>query len=641
MTNRFNVNNPAIAGMEWLPTRRQQRALKMAAGTGLYFGSTASESVGVAWSRMVGSPAGVQVGVDIYDAADTLAAVAGGVDYPWVDVNSSAGFRASTDGGDTFSPIVAGSGDFHTFVGKIVPDTYTPTDILNLVTVDGHVLQYLPTGSQKEGHCNFRGIGNWENIATGIGGNNPTGSRVGWIEVQVAAKAFNGSAPTVDGTVTIGGVNYGSDGGPNRITGHWARWSYYFMFNPATQRQWTTGEIAEFLTGGGTYGYGFSVKGPAGTNFQFASVQIVVRYLDEKRVATGYANLPAADAEVGFAMLSPVDHSAADWAKASGSIYTLSFYVCGAGGAAWQAALDMGGLAENPAGQLSGWYAADVSTVAAGSLASCVPSTSIPTLTGPAPAVYFQLDPSGGSVDAQPFSQPFPVTIDNTGNQYQRITDHATDLYGQGAVVVGCFAGLPDAPLTVDLDGTPFVIAPGEVPVDGRWHLVTRHFDTGVNLTNGVDAFLTYTSPYATIPWYVAYVSTQEPGATAELALSGLASITGSEDPTLDSLYSVATIPPPLTGLAAVIGEVPNGSPGGPTKIFYAALSWDASGLGGDFAYYEVARSSDAGITWQTIARPNIEGSPAFNDVECLRNVEENYRVRVFRIDGAYSDWTV
>lgn len=638
----FNPNSTNIAGLEWFPTRNLPRALKVGAGIGVTLASTATETPD-SLQVWLESAANCIVGVDIYDASSVWAAgdVLGGGDTPVIDFSSTAGWQQSTDGGNTFTAY-DGTTAF-TDLAKVIPDTYTAIDILTLVAGTGLVMRYLPAGSQQQGHLMFQSGGSYFKITDGTSGNDPSSNRVGWIEVDVTAKAINGASPTIDGWLNVAGNNYGSDDGPSQITPHWARYTYRFFFNPATGTQWYNSDIAQFLSGG-TNAFGLNIRGSAGTDFQVAAVNIVFRSLPERRVASGYTTALAGNGYRTATLVDPTDGTTAAWSKSASTDYLFLFYLT-TGGAAALSGCDQASLAENPTGQLSGFVGTDQTTY-----------TNTPVPNGPvtqsswAPTLVLVAS-FVASVDSMSYLAPFVWRVASSdGVDGEVLAAHATASYGMVSAVIGMFdaagnAIFPDAPLEIGiydtsnaLQGGTFEVDPGDVPADGRFHLVQGHLSSSASLSSGTAYYIGFTTT-SSVPWSVCYNTTSFTFGNGTLlgTAGGGATFNGATDLTSDILANALTVPPPLTSLTVAIDNfVPTG---GLLTVYYAELTWDASSLGGDFGYYEVQRSADSGTTWYTIATVGTEVEAGFDDVEAPRNVESQWRVRVVRSDGAASDW--
>lgn len=634
----FNPNSTNIAGLEWYPVRQLPRPLKQGAGTGFTFDATASESIAtlVPWLE---SPNLAAVGIDVYDAADVGATVVGGLDIPAVDVAASAGFEVTSNSGASWAAYTTGIG----FVDFAAYDIFTPQALAFYINGIGDWIRYKPTGSQVEGHLTWQGSGSYTKVTDGTAGNDPTGQRVGWIEVNIVAAAHNGSSPTIDSIIRlVDGVNYGSDDGPRRITPQWRRYTFHYYWNPATGRQWYSSDIAEFLSGGDN-SFGISIRGKVPTEYWIAAVNIVWRSLDEKRVTTGYAAAPLTGGYASADALDPTDGSTATWSKASGTTYLVCCYLTGDGGSCTLNGLDQASLAENPTGALGGWVGADQPTY---------PGTAVPSAVGTtstwAPSFLFQTAGPTNSVDCQPYAEPKVMRVHDTdtfGADSEQVAAHATDNYAMAQFVVGLFdengdPSIPDDVLTVQIVnnvltpvGGTIDVDPSEIPQDGRWHLLVRRLDSAAALSSGSTYYLVF-STNSTIPWSVAYADIVDSAAVGPAVEAG--GTVNSVSGTTDLLSNVGTVPPPIANFQVTVGSYIQSpvAPGGPVNISQAILTWDASALGADFGYYEIRRGG------YTIAKLLTEATVELDDPEVLRNAQDSYDMRVVRADGAPSDWT-
>lgn len=72
----------------------------------------------------------------------------------------------------------------------------------------------------------------------------------------------------------------------------------------------------------------------------------------------------------------------------------------------------------------------------------------------------------------------------------------------------------------------------------------------------------------------------------------------------------------------------------------YLHFTWTATALGAAFAYYEIQRSSDGGVTWATVRTIPLEATAAYDTYETRRGVLTSFRMRVVLLSGASSDWS-
>jgi hypothetical protein len=610
--------------------------LKIGTGIGLTVDSTVTESIAIL-RPWIATPAGVFLSADIYNAASVGDTVLGGIDAPGVIVATSAGFQKTDDNGSTWTTYSGGV----PYVNRRIPDFYTPNEIGFLVSGSGQYIRYNPAGSQSEGHFSWQGTGSYIKAEDGTAGNSPVGKRIGWIEVTVVAKAHNGASGTLDGVLRIGGVNRGSDDGPQRVIGDWKRYTYKFLWNPATGTQWFASDLATFNSGG-VNSFGFSMTGKTPIEWWIGAVNIVFRSVPEHRLATGYVTPGAGGAFASMTLLNPADGVVTPWAKASGTKYLAVFFLTGLGGSGSLNGVDQASLAEAPNGQLGGWLGADLPTY---------PNSPIPTGPGSAsswaPSVVLETTAPAQSVDSQPYVQPKVMRVHSTdgpGDNQEQLAAHSTDDYAMVRFVVGLFdelgaVSVPTDVLVVqivddvgDPVGGVIELAPEEVPADGRWHLLARRLDSSAALSSGSTYFLTFSTEGT--PWSVAYadvIDATEAGPPIEAGgtVNGVSGAT-------DLLSNVGTVPPPLAGVTGEVlgfdqGPIPAG---GPATMAFAQIEWDSSSLGDDFGYYELQRDEEP------IAYINDEGQNAFDDFGALRNAPSYYRARVVRADGATSDWS-
>lgn len=658
---KFNENSPAVAGMEWYPTRKLPRALAVGKGIGFQFVSTQTENVDLMVARV--APAGIgglaQVGLDIYDASSVGATetITGGIAQAAVDNAQTAGWEQSNDNETTFTPIV--SGNAWSFVNKIIPESYDSATIAVINAGVGRCLRFRPTGTQTEGHLLFQHVANYYHVEDATAGNSPVGRRLAWIEVTVAMKAQNGASPTVDGWLRLNGQNYGSDDGPRRITAAWQRYTWKFVWNPATGRQWYNTEIAGFVSGG-TYAFGLSVAGAsAGVDFRVTGVDITYRSLPEHRASMSYGStVPTLNDNfwTGFPMMARTSFTNQVWPKQNGHEYLCVFYMTGAGGAASLIGLDQAALADDPGGPLTGWFGADQPFVQAGNHGTAIPSANA-TFSSWAPGMYMTNTIPSGSPDFQTYTEPHLLGVAaGNGIRGEIISTHASATYGEATMTIAAVningdgsSAVPDAPLVAQLKtvsgntpvGGTITIQPSEIPNDGRWHLIKRHFTASASLLAGTAYYLSLSST-ATVPWAIMYIDTDLTFTDPSSTIPGNVLLDGVSDVQGDLLISVNTVPAAPAALAVTLGSLAQAvvPPCASPTIKYAVLDWISTGLGVDFSMYQLDRSTDGGTNWDRIAHVTAEANSYFNDFESLRGVMQAWRVRVVRADGASSDWT-
>lgn len=656
----WNPNNPAVSGLEWYPTRQLRKLIGYGAGVGAKVHSTAAETIAEIHAFVNSDTPGVQaqIGLDIYDATALWAPneIVGALSLPSENADNTPGFTEATSGVE--QPYdSAGHGYIDNLSTEDAAGILTPTASVTRV-------HYEPTGGRQGGHITYRAAATYTDV-TGAGATvTPAGKRIAYLEVVHVMHGGGTSPATVDGILLMSGTQYGSPTGPIAVvTGiFFTRYVFRWYFNPATGEQWLPTDLAQFQTGG-LGGFGANFAGSAGADVSIAAVNLVIRYLPERRLATGYALVNATGLWRPFTLEDPTTGSAAPWAKASGTDYLFEFYATPffpAGGSI--VGVDSANLAGHENDQLTGWQGLTQPFVK-----PVIPSAD-PSLSAWVPALYMMTSAPALGVDAQPYVTPTDLAVTTAGVDKQGIAAHNTLTYGGGSVVVAPFNGvIPDGPLIMRMRavsggaqvGGDLTIDPSEIPQDGKYHLITDRFAASAALATAT-AYLIQFSTTGTIPWPLRTCYTRDPAigpttqdtTAAGGSIAGAGTLNGTADPTLDWLTNVSTVPAPPGTLTAVEGHIANQPalagthflPGSnaplPTRINYAHLGWVATSLAATFGYYEVQRQ-ERGI-WYPIAYITLEASNYFYDLTSGRTVvgfSVPYRVRVVRLDGAVSDW--
>lgn len=655
----FNPNQPATAGLEWFPTRQLRKNLSSGAGVGAIVASTASETIAHLFAEVACSVPFQQalVGVDIYDTASPVFAandVVGALTLPTENAGNSAGFTEATSGVE-----IAYDSTGHNYVD--VASTEDAAGLLNPLSSTTRV-HFEPTGGILQGHVNYR-YGTSYTDVTGNGATvTPSGKRIGYLEVVVVAHGGGGATATIDGTLLIGGTQYGSPTGPVAVAaGIFARYKWRWYFDPSTGLQWTPADLAQFQTSGAG-GAGVNIVASSPADVAMSAVNFVIRYLPERRVACGYAAADSTFSWKDFPMLDPTTNGTANWSKVSGHSYEFVFYTSPLLAAGSIVGVDSANLADHELDQLTGWEGIVQPTV------SPILPSAIVAFSSWVPSMFLVTSAPAIGVDAQPYVSPQVLVVTAAGVDKQGVATHGTASYGMASFVAGQISGIvPDAPLIVRIRkvsddsqvGGDISVDPSEIVADGKFHLIKRRFASAASLVSGTAYYVRFTTAATNNGWQVVGTYTRDAatGTTANDttaaggSIAGAGTLNGTSDATLDWLLNLGTVPsapgtlassqlnianrPVLTGNGAKSPDAKF-----PTKIYYAHLTWAATSLTTTFGYYEIQRQ--IGSVWYTIETITLEASNYYNDFTGPRSVAgvaRSYRIRVVRADGAFSDW--
>lgn len=433
--------------------------------------------------------------------------------------------------------------------------------------------------------------------------------------------------------------------------------------NPHTGEPWTPAEIRSFDTG--TYRIRFRTT----TGSYFVNVDAVwlqLTTVTEARVARAVvssASVVAAGwttAAVKAINTGTGVHSGA-WAKGLGTTYVYvvrraaeANYQAPVGGSLGLAAL--GGTSTVPTAV--GRY-----LVPEGSAAGLVSNTAVDTST--LLAIQPVTSTPTDSVDGTPFASIGVNEIATGIVNQQEISGATAVAYGVITTAVRAQAGVsatPSANMVVTLRRR------SDSVVMGTWTLTPADF-LALPLADGagtgwrvwrVRAVASFVLAAAT-QYYFEYTSTAVVGTgwrvlrltSSDATVGAAATYEGTTNvPTVagvdvnqaDYATTVSTIPPTPTAFAVGEGSqvVPGAGPCAVTGLPFADLTWNgAIGMVGLVLYYEVQRSEDAGATWSTIATVATQNiAVSFDDHEFMFGVSTQWRVRVVRTDGVFSDWT-
>lgn len=180
---------------------------------------------------------------------------------------------------------------------------------------------------------------------------------------------------------------------------------------------------------------------------------------------------------------------------------------------------------------------------------------------------------------------------------------------------------------------------------------------SGATLTSGVEYYVELTSANTSPTaagesgWAWGTVVTSAPtssfGGSTNVAVTTNGTTVSVTNSGYDRLFTIAARPDAPIGFTGSIdtqtlfvdtqGTTPDWLI---DTLEFASFEWTPTSLADDFSYYEIQRSNDAGVTWESIARITDELVDDFEDYEGKRNAEAVYRMRVVSTWYTPSAWT-
>lgn len=675
MADQFNPNATNVSGLEWFASAQARPPLSANTAFGALIPSTTTETITelIAYiDPLVAGTSGpaVQVCADIYDATQPLTALdeqrvltsgaANGLISP-----STALFTEAT-GSIASHTTAPWDSTAWTFANTIVGENTPPPDSATSVTF----IQYLSLATGAPAYVTFPAATTCVDVADGTTTVSTTGKRITRMSVAGIVANLARTSCTFRAILRLGGTLYYS--APKTLGGNssWRRLVFDFDFTPNKGRQWCNHDLVHLQTGGGQLGLEISAAAGAAAGIMSLMLQPTIQ--TETRLATAYG-LAATGLSTGwtpFPTLAVDDHSSASWAKSNTGTYTVLFSTGLYGGQAvlpnpYSTAPENTG---NQAFPSNGWFGQQVATVRA------VPTVATATKGPGAPAIFMRTASAVG-VDAQPYVAPLSVVCDVNTPLEQQISNPGAHTYnvvqflallnpdGRGGVT-------QNGPLTAELHKRsddsllcgPVTIDTTDVPADGQWHRVAAEWAVGATLTANEGVYVKLQST-ATVGWHIGGLTTYQPGDNAAFPTNADAAsrsfggtgdhglINGIGNGNLDFTVTIAVPPAPPGTLAISERSTPNtlattgNAQAGPISVTH--LTWAATSLGGQFAFYEIQRLDDdpllPGPTWADLIFIVDETKHAWDDIEPRRTVDKgiasHYRIRVVNTLGIASTW--
>lgn len=642
---RWNPNDPSIIGPEFAGAYDSTLSLRSLATQPVQrFHSNAAETIaGLRLRRSVRS---------LGDTATYLVEIHAAGD----EVDADPTFTV-----DTFAPNAL------TVVGGVTNQAGAAANVSNVDEWPPDLTDYFLLGSPQ---------GEWRlQFATAAVA--PTG-RVVSVAVEVVTPLTSGASSqrSISASLRNGGTEYGAftqtvpvNDGSGNLGRAFLTWG---EINPITNLPWTQADLSAIDTATTEIVF----RGNPGG--RWAAIRLVVVYEDtERRLAVGSFS-ESFERAAGWTSSIPLYTPAgvANWAKADATDYALVVRRAAQGGF----------------GSIMG---ADLSVVTLHAAAGDEPPADLPSSDGVASIVSWLVDGGASlsgqaiiaqtaasgrllpfvlrttapatSADGQPYSTVRTVSVyDGAGATQQEVQTSSTDVYNGLRLMVGWGGDqAPREALTVAVkrrvDNAPmgtFTIPVSAVEglTEGVLAAVEVYApDPGFTLTTGFQYYLdlSSTTPFV-LPWAVGLLAvnggaggvtyqeaTYNGGTDLADPIEGTAATALTFTPAdLAGILSAAIDPPSGLEIDAALEPLPDSQPCGLAGIPYASLGWDPTSLGADFGRYELERLGTDGVTWQLIASIDDEPSDGFDDYEARLGLEESYRLRVVRSDGAASYYT-
>lgn len=625
MANSWNPNAPGALGLEWFPTvgdiQGTEHNLSTDGPLALRLRSKATETIDTVTLRQKPDSLATSGYLSLLEVYPSGSEVPGGA--------ATSTFQPDADGAAGAWVNQAASG----------ANLFQSIDDLALNTID-----YIEQPSTSVSVYRFQINSAAFSLA----------SRVERVTLRIwAACSQVGNTRQLTVGVRSGGVNYQALLGSLTLTSTIQEFDVSLgEIEPGGQFPWTPTDIRNFDTA--TLEFFVSGAATSKNRPRIYMVSVDVATCTETRTAVGIsAATGSKPLDASHIMRTPAGVD--NWAKVNATDYTLVFRdpeatmtFLGSTIATWHASV-LGGIEQRP--PIPGLYGVRVKTSGGNRLTSIdttVRNSRIPSiiLATTAPAV---------SNDSQPYVYLNRVTVGTGQTAEQEITPGATTNY-----LVHRFLASPNdasaGPLVVKIkrrsDNVQFgatvtITADDALALADNGlglRLISLVMASAAALVNGTQYYIEFSmATVDTYGWVVVELDAFGSGAGASFGgLTDVATYAASEDASTDLVAQLLSQPAAPSGVGGVV--VRQSLPG--NGLFCTAddfdvvrISWTATALGASFSYYEIQRSDDGRVTWFTVAQPTPEATVSFDDLEAKRNVLSEYRIRVVRIDGAFSAW--
>lgn len=455
--------------------------------------------------------------------------------------------------------------------------------------------------------------------------------------------------------------------------------------NPSTTLPWTAADIALFDS---TTEFRLARQTADAGQVQVAAARLVIiRETAERRLAVGRVTaneLGTTERTWSSEIVLRSPAGVVNWSKASATTYAVTLRQADLGPDLNPASpntllcsLVEAASGESPAAVQALALTGSIPTVfldANASLTSPQLSTDA-AVPGQLLPLLFRTTAPATSADGQPYATVEPVPVyTGSGSTQGEITSTVADDFKSLLLVCGYDLAPPSAPLLVNVRRRSDNVSVAQLVLD--------HADPQVTATGGVGAGAVCeltTDPEALFPlaitqYYLDFTSTTpaanrwvvgllagvgtggSPLTNADIDPATFGGATDVADPiggvaasALDfapgDFAALLTAPVDAPGSFAATADVdPIEAPGDCALdgVPFVELTWTgpSPALGADFGYYQLQRLGTDGSTWEDIAVITDEDVVEFADYEGRLGVEECYRARTFRSDGASSFWT-
>jgi len=660
MTDPFNPHAPCVLGLEWRPTIEFEGLVHGLDNNvaGFWLPATATEPV-EKLAFVLTEPMADTRGflVEVYDASSLGGQVLTTEEFVTGSTWSSTNMTAIGAG----SLEAALADDPPTWV----PGTYTfPSGTVINIPDDS----FVRTGDGRSGMAFFK--------FTGLIGAIPSTAVVQSVQLQFYAQTLKGVSPGQPATIIRplvmrdAVVDASQEGnlyvGPGVVegTGTWT-------VDPSTGQPWELADVEKFDAtdiSGNSVGFLFPTAGSLELFTACYSARLVVTYTDpDPRVAVGTFDNRVAGVGYQLATMAEPDGTP-DWPKVAGTDYLVLVRRYPDDGRV----MKLRALGYNTPGDRALAPQPLVGTTVEFNEAHW-PSAAEPVRTNALAAVL--VVSGSASVDSQPYASAdgdqewislagvdpncfwSQISANDPGEQdltaaaggdYQylrMIVRAAGNSYPDGDLIVTVKDRADDSTVLGPLTLEPFytLLAPFDA-----WQLVEYVFPAAATVAPGTQLYVELTSVAdRSNGWHVQALSSVSqlpvnapPTGTDDITYGGTVdtahwrSVLIARDG-VDYAITLSTLPPTITGLAAVVSAT--------DCTDSVEVTWDAPAsldCGTVFGGYELERYADTAPEWVPVATVWDAATLTWTDLEAPRNATVSYRIRQRRLDGAPSLWS-
>jgi hypothetical protein len=414
--------------------------------------------------------------------------------------------------------------------------------------------------------------------------------------------------------------------------------------NPATGLPWTAADIQSFDSTNEVL-FTWNLGSPS-TATWLHEFQMVVQYDTETRVATGSAVLTAT-AVPAWTSFTVAAIAGGNWSKANATTYLYVLRrVSNAGSLQWSGPAYYG---NSPVANFAAYEP--------GHAYGCLNYAALNQPFGNKRwyGIIVRTSAPADSADSQVYADVVATSVGGGTTVTTEFSNAAAKNYAIIVIPVK-YTVEPNQPMLVKIKrrsdnvqfGATVTLTVAEVDalpdLGNGWKRWQTQMGSVAGLAAATQYYVEFTSAATAGLWQVANLSTI--GSGDALSFGGTTdrgTHLGTEQNYLDTAFTLSTLPATPAGFAVVLANqvvTSDASEGTASTIQYASISWTATALGVLFAQYEIQRTEDGGTTWHTIANIALEATVLFKDFEGKRGTLTGYRMRVYRVDAAFSSWT-